>query len=601
MGKFISGFSFLFRTLGRSNAVCLWLGLFHTLACTAKGWWTIFCTGFILDSLAKGRIRDSLLLAAVMLVCLLCMEILRTVLESSQHIAYQKVDEYLNVSIYKKMLRLPYSELIRAETKEKHEFARIVLKEIGIDVVYYDLYAIVLSVINLACGATAVFFMERYMFLAVLLVLAVNAASEIYKMNCKYAVDQEVAGVELNLYYARDYLATPKFAKEIRLFQLIPFVSGKVSRFIDELCGIKIQAEKKHRKRFWIVYLLDAAIVILVYFQGSLHFRAGKLEIGAFSVYLSSMMLMVGALSDMVGRSVALAGNLRYICAMKDFLETGEDGEEAKPRKIEACRGIAGLSGYAVEFRDVSFKYEDEYIIRNVSFQAVQQERIAIVGQNGAGKTTLMLLLLGFLKPTSGEILVNGKPQDEYGRKEYMDLFSAVLQDFNLYAFSVGENVAMGKDMEEEKFWECLGLLDMEKKIRSLPEEEETYMGQRYSDMGEELSGGEQQKLAIARALYKNAAIMVFDEPTSALSPQSEFEIYKKFGEISQGRTVFFISHRLASCRLCDRIMVLDRGRIIESGSHEQLMGNKGLYHSLFTLQLEGFQKDRNEENEEDK
>lgn len=601
MGKFISGFSFLFRTLGRGNAVCLWLGLFHTLACTAKGWWTIFCTGFILDSLAKGRNRDSLLLAAVMLVCLLCMEILRTVLESSQHIAYQKVDEYLNVSIYKKMLRLPYSELIKKETKEKHEFARIVLKEIGIDVVYHDLYAIVLCVINIACGATAVFFVERYMFLAVLLVLAVNAASEIYKMNCKYAVDQQVAGVERNLYYARDYLAAPKFAKEIRLFQLIPFVSGKVSRFIDELCGIKIQAEKKHRKRFWIVYLLDAAIVILVYFQGFEHFRAGKLEIGAFSVYLSSMMLMVGALSDMVGRSVALAGNLRYICAMRDFLETGEEGEGAKPRKIEACKGTAGLSGYAVEFRDVSFKYEDEYIVKNVSFQVAEQERIAIVGQNGAGKTTLMLLLLGFLKPTSGEILVNGKLQDEYGRKEYMDLFSAVLQDFNLYAFSVGENVAMGKDMEEEKFWECLGLLDMEKKIRSLPDEEETYMGQRYSDMGEELSGGEQQKLAIARALYKNAAIMVFDEPTSALSPQSEFEIYKKFGEISQGRTVFFISHRLASCRLCDRIMVLDRGRIVESGSHERLMGNKGLYHSLFTLQLEGFQKDRNEENEEDK
>lgn len=210
-----------------------------------------------------------------------------------------------------------------------------------------------------------------------------------------------------------------------------------------------------------------------------------------------------------------------------------------------------------------------------------------------------MLLLLGFLKPTSGEILVNGKRQEDYGRKEYLDLFSAVLQDFNLYAFSVGENVAMGKDMEEEKFWECLRLLDMEKKIRSLPDGEETYVGQRYSDTGEELSGGEQQKLAIARALYKNASVMVFDEPTSALSPQSEYEIYKKFGEISQGRTVFFISHRLASCRLCDRIMVLDKGRIVESGNHEQLMGNQKLYHSLFNMQLEGFRKDRNEENAE--
>lgn len=557
------------------------------------------CTGFILDRLEKGRIRDSLLIAGVMLACLLCMEILRTVLESGQRIAYQKVDEYLNVSIYKKMLRLPYSQLIKAETKEKHEFSKIVLNDVGIDVVYHDLYGIVLSAINIACGAAAVFFMERYMLLAVLLVLAVNAASEIYKMNCKYSVDQEVAGVELNLYYARDYLATPKFAKEIRLFQLIPFVSGKVGRFIDELCGIKIQAEKKHRKRFWIVYLLDAVIVILVYFQGVLHFRAGKLEIGAFSVYLSSMMLMVGALSDMVSRSVALAGNLRYICAMKDFLETGEDCEEAQAQEEDADKGTEELSGYAVEFRDVSFQYEDECIIKNVSFQATEQERIAIVGQNGAGKTTLMLLLLGFLKPTSGEILVNGKRQEDYGRKEYLDLFSAVLQDFNLYAFSVGENVAMGKDMEEEKFWECLRLLDMEKKIRSLPDGEETYVGQRYSDTGEELSGGEQQKLAIARALYKNASVMVFDEPTSALSPQSEYEIYKKFGEISQGRTVFFISHRLASCRLCDRIMVLDKGRIVESGNHEQLMGNQKLYHSLFNMQLEGFRKDRNEENAE--
>lgn len=589
----LSCFRYMFGILRKCNQNYIWITICEVLIKVISDWIVILFIGSILEKLKCGNAHEAMLLIIIMLFLLMIFNAGRHIIEGKQRVIHKEINEYLNVSVYKKMTALSYSELLKAETKKSHEFAKIVLNEVGIDKLYEDLNGILFSLFNVFCSISSILFINFYVVIAIVFVTIINFASEIYKFKCKYSVDQETAEVELNLYYARDYLATPKFAKEIRLFHLVDFISKKVVKYIKEFCEMKLLSEKRYLRKFWVVFFLDATIMLIVYLQGINDFSAGEMGIGEFSVYLSAMLLLSSSLSNIVKRSASLDNSTKYIQALKNFLNL-----ENKP-KVKEEGNYQGSPNYLIEFKNVCFKYKntEKLIIDNISFKIEEGEKIAIVGRNGAGKTTIILLLLGFLQPTSGKIFVNGKEQQQYERSEYINLFSGVLQDFNIFPFTFEENIVMGKNVDEDRFTKSVNLVEMDDRVQKLPEGRYTYMSQRFSQTGEELSGGEQQKAAFARALYKNSPILIFDEPTSALSPQSEFEIYKKFNEITNNRTVFFISHRLASCKLCNRIIVLDNGCIVEEEGHDKLMNERGLYYSMFTAQLEGFIKEGEDEN----
>ena len=244
-----------------------------------------------------------------------------------------------------------------------------------------------------------------------------------------------------------------------------------------------------------------------------------------------------------------------------------------------------------IEFRDVSFKYPntDKYILKDISVKIKAGEHLAIVGQNGAGKTTFIKLLCHLYDNYEGEILVNGKDAREYNIVEYMKMLSVVFQDFRLFAFTIKENVTVfdDKNTDLEEIYKIAGI---DKWIDSLDEKDQTYIYKMFVENGIEPSGGESQKLAIARALYKNAPIVVLDEPTAALDPISEYEVYKNFDKLVYGKTAIYISHRLSSCRFCDRIIVFNNGTITEEGSHEELMKNTdGLYYNMYSTQAKHY------------
>ncbi|QAA33135.1 ABC transporter ATP-binding protein [Clostridium manihotivorum] len=225
-------------------------------------------------------------------------------------------------------------------------------------------------------------------------------------------------------------------------------------------------------------------------------------------------------------------------------------------------------------------------MLKNLSIKLNIGEKLAIVGMNGSGKTTFIKLLSRLYEPNEGQILLNGIDIRKYDYEEYTRLFSIVFQDFRLFSFSLGQNVAASVEYDEDYAKEVLYEVGFEHRLKNMPKGLSTALYKNFEEDGVEISGGEAQKIALARALYRNAPIIILDEPTSALDPIAEFEIYSKFNEIVGSKTTFYISHRLSSCRFCDEIAVFDNGQIVQKGSHEELLKNQqGLYYSLWHAQ----------------
>lgn len=247
-------------------------------------------------------------------------------------------------------------------------------------------------------------------------------------------------------------------------------------------------------------------------------------------------------------------------------------------------------SEYYVEFRDVSFKYPgaETYALRHVNMKFKVGERLAVVGMNGSGKTTFIKLMCRLYDPTEGEILLNGVNIQKYNYDEYLALFSVVFQDFKLFSFSLGENVASSAMYDADMVVSVLNQSGFGERLAIMPDGIKTALYKDFDKKGIEISGGEAQKIAFARALYKNAPFIILDEPTAALDPIAEYEIYSRFNEIVDDKTAIYISHRLSSCRFCDKIAVFDNGKIVQQGSHEELVKDqKGKYYELWHAQAQ--------------
>lgn len=312
--------------------------------------------------------------------------------------------------------------------------------------------------------------------------------------------------------------------------------------------------------------------------------------IGSIIKYVGFADTIIGAIISMFNICADIKYNTRFVEDYLDYFYI--------PRAM--CQGTLSLEKsifsedtdkhYEVEFRNVSFKYPDSenFSLKNVSIKFNVGERIAIVGMNGSGKTTFIKLLCRLYDPTEGEIFLNGINIKEYKYEEYMSVFSVVFQDYKLFSFDLAENVASGKEYDAERVKQCLFEAGFERRLLEMPDGINTYLYKDFEQHGVEISGGEAQKIALARALYKDSPFIILDEPTAALDPISEYEIYSRFNNIIRERTAIYISHRLSSCRFCDRIVVFDNGEIIQSGTHNSLlMDEAGKYHELWYAQAQ--------------
>ena len=311
----------------------------------------------------------------------------------------------------------------------------------------------------------------------------------------------------------------------------------------------------------------------------------GVFGIGSFVLYRGTVAKFITAVSDLADVWGILTQNNEAMERVFEFLDLPDDMYHGT-LSVEKRDDI----DYEIEFRDVSFKYprSENWALRHVNMKFKIGDRMAVVGMNGSGKTTFIKLLCRLYDPTEGKILLNGIDITRYKYDEYMKIFSVVFQDYKLFAFSIAENVAADLNYDREKVLSCLERVGLGKRIGELERSIETPLYRDYENDGIDVSGGEAQKIAIARALYKDAPFIILDEPTAALDPLAEAEIYSQFNEIVENKTAIYISHRLSSCRFCNNIVVFDHGTIVQQGTHDRLVcDEKGKYHELWHAQAQ--------------
>jgi len=309
-----------------------------------------------------------------------------------------------------------------------------------------------------------------------------------------------------------------------------------------------------------------------------------QIDLGGFVFYFGAIAGFSGWLSSVIGQFNSIVSHSVNIGRLRAYLEV----EDRFNRGAGAALPTASDIPYEIEFKNLSYTYPEAQkpAIDDISFKIEKGERLAIVGENGAGKTTLVKLLCGLYYPTSGSVLLDGKNAKEYNIDEYYTQFSAVFQEIRLMPVPIVNYMSGSyENVDREKAYNALKLAGLDTAIDKLPNGMDTTLVKGIYDDGIDLSGGEKQKLMLARALYKDAPVVVLDEPTAALDPIAENEIYMKYADLTKGKTSVYISHRLSSTRFCDRIMFIQDGKIAESGSHAELMEKGGLYANMFEIQ----------------
>lgn len=311
----------------------------------------------------------------------------------------------------------------------------------------------------------------------------------------------------------------------------------------------------------------------------------GAFGVGSVTQYIGAVSALSGNVSSLIFRIGLLYHNASYLKSIFEYLEIPDNmyqGSLTTEKRSD--------NKYEIEFRNVSFKYPgtDKYAVKNLSLSFNVGERLAVVGQNGSGKTTFIKLLCRLYDPTEGEILLNGIDIKKYNYKQYMNIFSAVFQDFSLLSFAIGQNVAAADQFDEARALDCLTRAGFAERLASLENGMHTFLHKDLEKDGVDISGGEAQKIAMARALYRDAPFIILDEPTAALDPVAEYEIYSKMNEIVGDKTAVFISHRLSSCRFCQNIAVFHEGELVQRGSHDTLVAaDGGKYHELWHAQAQ--------------
>ena len=376
------------------------------------------------------------------------------------------------------------------------------------------------------------------------------------------------------------------FGKEIRLYNLknrvLENYNKEIQKYIDLNYLIK-------QREFALGFLgLFTLLINQAALYGILIWNVvNGMSIADFSMYLALMLQLSFLLNTLVDDISFIHRETLYVYDFFEFIDTdlGEIGGEKTAIKNDTLE---------IEFKNVSFKYPktDNYIFKNLNLKIPKGQRLAIVGLNGAGKSTLVKLMTGLYDIDEGEILINGIPIKEFDKKELYSMFSVVFQDINILAYTLGENVACtSENIDNDRVYEVLDKVGLKNKVDSFNKGLNQMMLKIIDEDGTELSGGESQKLSIARALYKDGNMVIMDEPTSALDALAEAEIYKDFSELVKNKTSIYISHRLSSTKFCDAIALFDKTGLIEYGTHDELMEKRGEYYKMFTIQGKYYQE----------
>ncbi|MDL2292792.1 ABC transporter ATP-binding protein/permease [Acholeplasma sp. OttesenSCG-928-E16] len=483
----------------------------------------------------------------------------------------QDLANYENYSFYDN-----YTKAIRYADTKALDILNILIKFIGSAV----------SIIFLL----SLFGVMDYILLGFILVtIVITLVDQIKSSRCSHELHEAEESINRKMEYLKKVAHHRQYSKEVRIFHLHEFVIKKLNETFDD----KFKAYKKNNSKYWNIKLRVALLNTLLVIPAVLGYIAYKTFIGEFTIGDFSMIFaaifsisnhvssMLFTWSQLQFESEFYVSKLRQILDYKPLIE-GTGNVDIDPKSI-----------HKIEFRNVSFSYpgHEKEVLSNISFIIEKGCKLAIVGKNGAGKSTIIKLLLRLYDVTGGIILVDNINIKEYKIEKLRDIFSTILQDYNIYAFTVGENILFDEvvEMKREQIYNALNFVGLDEKTREFPHQENSYITREFDEEGIELSGGETQKLAIARAVARDTAMIILDEANSSLDPIAEYQINKKIMTSLSEKGAIFVSHRLSTTTYADKIILINEGTIAEEGSHSELMNAGGLYHDMFLMQAEAY------------
>lgn len=441
-------------------------------------------------------------------------------------------------------------------------------------------------------------------FKIVILMIAIALAnffiSNLANNWCKKHVWDELAPWWRKRWYMDIALGDFSYAKDIRMFGLKNYLTHK----FQEINKIRFNYQKKNN-RVWLLVSIASSFFwvisqVLIYIYLIRCIFAKTITIGNFTLYLSATATFFECVMSLLNSITSFLNNSRYVDDFRSFYEMPELRQNLPDQKTNLPK-LQPQSQYEFEFQNVSFKYPraERFALQNVSIKIKAGERLAVVGLNGAGKSTFIKLLLRLYQPTEGKILLNGIDIQTYDLNSYFKIFAPVFQEVNLFAMSFAENVSMKslENTDKDLAHQSVVQSGLEEKLDSLEKGLDTQLLKVIYDDGIDLSGGQKQKLALARALYKNSPVVVLDEPTAALDAIAESKLYSDFDKLIGGKTSIYISHRLSSTQFCNNVAMFKDGKLIEYGTHESLLKQNGEYANMFKIQAQ-YYVDAGETNE---
>ena len=522
---------------------------------------------------------------ALFFLVFLSVKIISAYAERTRLISAKVVYKRLNNKIFQKAIQLDVSCYENPEFYDKYQRATLVLSSSYYDLICWDVAAVVGGIIALICVIGTVTAINP-MYLLFLLPVTLVFAIELAKSKAVYKRDLEMTTNNRIKAYIQRTMFLKEFSKDMRTSNIFAVLTQRFKAAIDA----NVLILKSYGVKLFIYSMVSSLFSDFIPIIGTYAF-AGYQFIFTQALSISGFSVVLASINSVRDSTLSIAEGFDEMTQMALFFQNLRDFFDYEPKITDGGKDAEEFQ--SIEFKNVSFTYPDttKEILKNVSFRITKGETIAIVGVNGAGKSTLVKLLLRFYDANEGEILYNGINVKEYNVKSLRNAFATVFQDYKNFAVSVNENIMCHECTDEEKkvAEEALRRSGVWNKIQSLPKGADTVLTREFEIDGAGLSGGENQKVSAARLFARDFEIAILDEPSSALDPIAEYKMYENLIDVTKDKTVIYISHRLSSAVLSDRIYVLGNGTILESGSHAELMAQGGEYSKMFTLQASSY------------
>lgn len=569
--------------------------IFSTIAVSLFGIWL---PKVVLDSIANSvKPSEFILIISLLTVTLM---VLSYVAYATYQILFIDLAKIWNMHFYlnkeRKILDMDYSNYISPEGKIKIEKAHTALaRNTSMNMIsfYPHLVELIKSIIGLLSFCSVLLILNPFVVILLFVSYGIDGLVALKIQKFEHAQKDKRARINRELDYIIECSGDNNIAKDIRVFGMFKWINSAKNKFMNDKLNLEKNIELKHLIQnvlsAFLIFLRNGASYIFLIWK---MFHSG-MTIGEFSLFFGAITGFGQWLDQIVDRINRLSNANYQVDDYRNLMDTKDtmnsDSGVKLPSKSEPLE---------IKLENVCFSYEgsDKLILDHISLDISKGEKLAIVGANGAGKTTLVKAICGLIKPTSGHVLVGGIDISTFNRDEYYTLVTAVFQNVCLLPISISQNITYKSESEIDKkrLEKCIELADLKDKIETLPEGIETNLVASVADNGVNLSGGEIQKVALARALYKDAPLIILDEPTAALDPIAENNMYLKYNELTKNKTSIYISHRLSSTRFCDKIIFVDHGQIVEAGTHDELLALGGKYCEMFNVQSE-YYKDNKE------